>query len=64
MSRYVTRARPLSRVRADWYDDDSPFIPALEVEGPKEVDTGLVSAKGEPIFRVQPPIGFGRNEEW
>lgn len=28
------------------------------------VNTGLLDADGNAIFRVQPPIGFGRDEEW
>lgn len=26
--------------------------------------TGLLSPKGEPIFRFPIPIGFGRDNEW
>jgi hypothetical protein len=38
--------------------------PDLSVPGPKEVDTGLVTATGSPIYRTQPPIGFGRDSDW
>lgn len=55
--RYV--ARP-SKPRADWYDDDSPLIPSLSVDGSKETNTGLIDRHGNPIMRLQPPIGFGR----
>lgn len=63
MSRYVARPRS-SRPRADWFDDDSPMIPSLSVDGPGDVDTGLVDLAGNEIWRVPPPIGFGRCEEW
>lgn len=62
MSRYV------SRPRASWCEDEvsyeNPFCPSLEVDGPGETDTGLVDASGNPIFRLQAPIGFGRDGEW
>lgn len=61
MRRYVIRT---GKPRADWFDDDRPMIPNLEVDDAKEVNTGLVSAKGDPIYRVAPPVGFGRNDEW
>lgn len=30
----------------------------------KHVNTGLVDAKGNAIYRTQPPVGFGRDAEW
>jgi hypothetical protein len=38
--------------------------PSISVDGAREVDTGLINADGDSIWRVQPPIGFGRDEEW
>jgi hypothetical protein len=65
MSRYVTRAqRPLFVETPRWDDQRASLTPDLCVEGAKEVDTGLVSLSGDPIYRIAPPIGFGRNEEW
>jgi hypothetical protein len=62
MPRYI--AEPVGRQpTADW-SDPYPLIPDLSVEGPKRVDTGLVNDKGDPIYRLPPPIGFGRNDEW
>jgi hypothetical protein len=56
MSRYVSKA---TAPRADW-DDPCPLLPALSVDGQKQVDTGLVDRLGNAIMRVQNPIGFGR----
>lgn len=60
MSRYASRPRALE----GWYDEDLPLLPHLEVSGPHDVDTGLVDVKGEPIYRLAIPIGFGRDTEW
>lgn len=57
-------------VRADrkpvkcYYDDYTPLIPNLEVDGEKIVDTGLIWEDGSKIMRTQNPIGFGRDKEW
>lgn len=61
MSRYLTRP-----VRADddgWWDN-GPMLPDIHVPDRKEVNTGLVDSLGQPIYRVQPPMGFGRDREW
>lgn len=62
--RYVTRAAKPLYVETPLWDDVEPHRPHLDVDGAKEVDTGLVSAGGDPIYRVAPPIGFGRDGEW
>lgn len=65
MSRYVTRAnKPLYIETPLWDDQRESFRPDLTVDGEKEVDTGLVSASGESIYRLPPPVGFGRDDEW
>lgn len=51
-----------------WHDDafdplDEPPRPAISVDDSRQVDTGLVTARGMPIMRLQPPVGFGRDEE-
>lgn len=61
MTRYRIGAR---KPRADWIDDDGPLIPSLTVDDHEDVDTGLIAATGEPIYRVPNPIGFGRDGEW
>ena len=66
MPRYVVRpraAKPLY-VETPLWDDAEPHRHMVDVDGPKEVDTGLVTASGEAIYRIAPPIGFGRMEEW
>lgn len=62
MPRYITKA-------VGWCEDDidpdtQSFVPMLEVDGPAIADTGLITTDGDSIYRVQPPIGFGRNDEW
>lgn len=62
MSRYRSKAYKPMQVEDAWYHD--PLHPELTVDGEKQVDTGLVDAKGNAIIRMQEPIGFGRNREW
>lgn len=61
MSRYRVRS-------SGWIEDETfgaePSAPSVEVDGPCEINTGLVTASGEAIYRVAPPIGFGRDDEW
>ncbi len=59
--RYVIRTRAVHQDQP--YDDEEPLRLSLEVEGAKEVDTGLVSEHGDPIMRLADPIGFGRCHE-
>jgi hypothetical protein len=53
---------------AEWsyYDPYNPGLglaPDLVVDGPREVDTGLVDLDGHSIVRLQDPIGFHRFPE-
>lgn len=64
MARYVVRQTATKRPRAWDIDEDEPFRPHLDVDGPVEVDTGLVCPLGNPIMRLPTPIGFGRDDEW
>ena len=45
------------------WDDNEPHRPSLSVDGEKEIDTGLIDAAGHSIYRLQEPIGFGRDNE-
>jgi hypothetical protein len=64
MTRYVTRASSPFYVETPlWPEQCHSLTPDLHVDGRKEVDTGLVSASGDKIFRLAPPIGFGRDGE-
>lgn len=62
MTRYQTRS-------VGWCEDDidpdtRTFEPTLDVDDRKEVDTGLVTSVGDRIYRIPPPVGFGRDAEW
>lgn len=57
--RYAVRP---SRPKTELWSDD-PLLPSITVDGEKEVDTGLVSERGDPIMRLPNPIGFGRDHE-
>lgn len=48
----------------DYPSEDCPRPATMTVDDRVEVDTGLVSADGHRIYRVQAPVGFGRDEEW
>lgn len=63
--RYVTRTyRPGYVETPLWDDQRESFRPCLNVDDANRVDTGLVTSTGEAIYRVQPPVGFGRDDEW
>jgi hypothetical protein len=64
MARYLVRPRAGAWIKGDHYDYDEPLRLSLTVDDAKETDTGLVTLTGEPIYRLQAPIGFGRDEEW
>lgn len=65
MSRYVTRAVKPLYVETPLLDDQrASLTPDLSVDGRKEVNTGLVLACGKPIYRLAPPVGFGRDRDW
>lgn len=64
MVRYVTRAaKPLYVETPLWGDAPDALLPSLSVDGEKEINTGLVDDKGNSIYRLQAPIGFGRECE-
>ena len=62
MTRYITKSSGWVEDEVD-YDTES-FRPSLDVDGPAEIDTGLITATGERIYRMPPPVGFGRDDEW
>lgn len=62
MTRYRTKAS--GWIEDEIYSDAESLCPSMEVDGPVEIDTGLVTATGEAIYRVPPPVGFGRDDEW
>lgn len=62
--RYVARAHKPLYVETPLWEDQHGMIPDLSVDGEKEVDTGLVTATGERIYRLPHPVGFGRDADW
>jgi len=60
--RYVIRAAKPPYVETPLWDGN-PLTPSLTVDGSKEIDTGLVDASGYAIYRLQEPVGFGRDSE-
>lgn len=62
--RYVRRPVASGWVEDETFADAASFTPSLEVDGPAEIDTGLIDCDGYSIYRVQAPIGFGRDDEW
>lgn len=65
--RYVTRPRGM-RPRGDDYqqyddaqDQDRRLTCEIEVDD-DPIDTGLLDANGDPIYRVKDPIGFRFSE--
>lgn len=60
---YRIRSAAPPKSYSDWCEHE-PFRPNLDVDGAKEVDTGLLDMHGNVICRVQHPVGFGRMEEW
>lgn len=61
--RYVTRAGKPLFIETPLWGGDEPLHPSLSVDGAKEVDTGLIDGSGNAIYRLQEPIGFGRDNE-
>lgn len=63
MSRYFSK-----RPRAEgWCGDDiyeGDHCPELTVDEHVAVDTGLLDADGNSIWRAPNPLGFGRDSEW
>jgi hypothetical protein len=55
--RYVVAAKPLY-VETPLWGDAEPMRVSVSVDDAKRVDTGLTDAKGNPIYRVQEPVGF------
>jgi hypothetical protein len=65
--RYVTRPRGMRPRGDDYadYDDTQDQDRRLSVDiycDDDPIDTGLLDANGDPIFRVKDPIGFRFSE--
>jgi hypothetical protein len=45
-----------------YYSDDCPRPSSLNVDGPPETRwSGLYDAKGEKLYELRPPMGFGHH---
>lgn len=61
MPRYAIN-RPASFIEDDVWAEPARneiFVPVAD-----PIETGLLDADGNAIFRLPNPIGFGRDEEW
>jgi len=60
MKRYTSMPRrtPAPRRAHDWCEDDAPLLPQITVEEAGMINTGLVHARGDRIWRLPEPIGF------
>lgn len=57
--RYFTRPKACW-VESDYrIEDGKPLVPHIEASDHKDVDTGLVDKRGDPIMRAPNPMGFG-----
>lgn len=66
MSRYfVKRPRAEGWCGDDLFDDErGGFTPSITVDEHVAIDTGIMDADGNSIWRAPNPVGFGRDEEW
>lgn len=66
MSRYfVKRPRAEGWCGDDLFDDErGGFAPSITVDEHVAVDTGIMDADGNSIWRAPNPVGFGRDDEW
>jgi hypothetical protein len=61
VTRYVVgriRAGKPLYIETPLWDDNEPHRPSLTVDDHEAADTGLITATGEPIFRLPEPMGF------
>lgn len=61
MARYFSRPRSFF-VADDVYVEPATTIPT--VSDHEAIDTGLLDADGNPIYRAPNPIGFGKDDDW
>lgn len=62
MARYFTKA--VSPRADDDYWPEPPLITSIVVCDHEAVDTGLLDASGNTVWRAPTPVGFGRDDEW
>lgn len=62
MPRYF--AKPARSFDDDEYWPEPSLITSIDVCDHVAVDTGLLDADGNSIFRAPNPVGFGRDDEW
>ncbi|WP_299327662.1 hypothetical protein [Parasphingopyxis sp.] len=58
MARYGTVSRRITSEEIEWYDDEEPLMPDIQVDLSEAVETGLVDPSGSTIYRLPNGIGF------
>lgn len=64
MPRYFSRPRAAHWVEDEHFSPDPGPFNLPTVDDHEAVDTGLLDARGDAIWRGPNPMGFGKNEEW
>lgn len=63
-TRYTQRKVGGIRPIRSYWQDDAPMLPDISAPVSEPVNTGLLNAQGNEIWRQPYPMGFGRDEEW
>ena len=64
MARYFSRSKMLGYVEDDYCSPEAGVLNMPTVDSHEAVDTGILDARGDAIWRAANPMGFGRDEEW
>jgi len=64
MAKYISKNVRSAITDDGDYFDDYPMINVPFVDDMILQPTGLLDADGTPLWRLPPPIGFGRDDEW
>jgi len=64
MARYFVRPRSSGWVEDEYFAPEPSQAICITVHDHDAIDTGLLDAQGDSIWRAPWPMGFGRDEEW